>query len=188
MEYVASPTRNEIIEAVADDEAGAADTAGTAYSDLIKEQLTQERATKGSLEQRALAVISSSGTLATLLFGLAALVSDREGFELPLWTRIWLIVGVVLFTAASILALTINSPERNRETSIEWMRKILQENYWKGDASKGAMRAAESRVNAIDEASEVNDGKAKRLRLAVTIEVAGVGAVALSVIGILLAG
>ena len=68
------------------------------------------------------------------------------------------------------------------------MRKILQENYWKGDASKGAMRAAESRVNAIDEASEVNDGKAKRLRLAVTIEVAGVGAVALSVIGILLAG
>ena len=52
------------------------DTRGRAiYSDYIKEQLDAQEARKISLEQRGLAVITTSGVLVTLLFGLTALRS-----------------------------------------------------------------------------------------------------------------
>ena len=43
------------------------------YADFIKEQLDAQEARKVSLEQRGLAVITTSGALVTLLFGLTAL-------------------------------------------------------------------------------------------------------------------
>ena len=43
------------------------------YADYIKEQQEAQEARKVSLEQRGLAVITTSGALVTLLFGLTAL-------------------------------------------------------------------------------------------------------------------
>src|SRR5204863_5652630 len=52
--------------------------------DYLNDQLARQDARKVSLEQRALAVITTSGALVTLLFGLAALSSKRAAtFTLP---------------------------------------------------------------------------------------------------------
>ena len=48
------------------------------YGEYIKEQLNAQEARKNSLEQRGLAVITTSGALVTLLFGLTALTCRSE--------------------------------------------------------------------------------------------------------------
>jgi hypothetical protein len=58
-------------------------TAGDAYTALIIEQLAEERSRKTSLEQRGISVITSSGALVTLLFGLAALTTKPQGYQVP---------------------------------------------------------------------------------------------------------
>lgn len=45
----------------------------------MKEQLTEERARKSSLEQRGIAVTTSAGAIVTLLFGLTALSYESAG-------------------------------------------------------------------------------------------------------------
>jgi hypothetical protein len=49
--------------------------AGSVYAGLIADQLTQARALKSSLEQRALAVITTAGTLVSLLFAFTAITN-----------------------------------------------------------------------------------------------------------------
>jgi hypothetical protein len=48
-------------------------TAGLVYGPLINAQVEDEQARKTSLEQRGLAVITTSGVLVSLLFGLGAI-------------------------------------------------------------------------------------------------------------------
>jgi hypothetical protein len=61
--------------------AGVASVGGPIYVELLKERLQEERAHKTSLEQRGLSVITSSGTLVTLLFALAAVVTASKSFS-----------------------------------------------------------------------------------------------------------
>jgi hypothetical protein len=42
---------------------------GSSFGPTIKDQLTEERARKTSLEARGIGIVTSSGVLATLLFG-----------------------------------------------------------------------------------------------------------------------
>src|SRR6266566_6395743 len=66
---------------------------------------------KKSLEQRAITVITTSGTLVTLIFALTSVISKGRTFanivraeRIPLQTSLW------LFVAASVLALVTNTP------------------------------------------------------------------------------
>lgn len=80
------------------------------YSSLVVEQLTEERARKASLEQRGAFVITSAGALVTLLFGLAALVTDAEGFLIKDASRNALIAALAAFFVTGLLGLATNAP------------------------------------------------------------------------------
>src|SRR5450759_1552348 len=88
--------------------------AGSAFGPLIADQLTQMRAQKGSLEQRALAVITSSGALVALLFAFTAVANSVKGLgttgaaALPSSARVLMVISVALFVIAVLLALMVN--------------------------------------------------------------------------------
>lgn len=64
------------------------------YQELLVGLLAEERERKKSIEQRGLSVVTSSGTLATLLFALAVLVTGSKGFQLPGSSRQLLVASV----------------------------------------------------------------------------------------------
>lgn len=100
--------------------------AGKAYEALIIEQLTEERDRKKSIEARGVTVISSSGTIVTIIFALGALVSDRKTFDLPPISQGLLFLAVLAFAVASLLGIWISSPRGYRESSSTWMAGLTE--------------------------------------------------------------
>src|SRR5215212_326740 len=72
-----------------------------AYGEFVKDELAAQDQRKASFEQRGLAVITTSGTLVTLLFALSALATkDSQTFALPDAARRWLNGALVFFFLA----------------------------------------------------------------------------------------
>ncbi len=160
--------------------------AGQRYDELIREQLTEERAVKASLESRATGVTTSSGTLATLLLALSAFVSDADDFELP-WIAGFLIgAAIVLFAVAIGLAVRISTPARYREAETEWLKSLPQKKFWADPEPYGAMLTARSKVGIIEVARVLNGDKAVRLRWAINFQTAAIVATGVASLVILL--
>jgi hypothetical protein len=60
------------------------------YAELIEKLADTEAARKTNLEQKAGAVITTSGSLVTLLFGLVAVLTTKQSYKLPSAAHGWL--------------------------------------------------------------------------------------------------
>jgi hypothetical protein len=80
---------------------------GDVYGAYITSQVDYERSRQASLEARASTVVTTAGTLVTLLFGLVAVITGASGFKLPGAAHGWLIAAVILFVVAIGLAVTV---------------------------------------------------------------------------------
>jgi hypothetical protein len=123
-----------------------------------------------------------------LLFGLAALVTQANGFEAPLASRILLIVALILFLGAAVLAIRVNMPRGYKEPNIDNLRKLIEPNFWGGRFQIGSRRTAELRVNVLASARLANGRKAKALLRAMVLEVAAIAAVGMAVVIVLVWG
>ena len=81
-------------------------TGGSVYESYIAEQVAREDLRKTSIESRGLAVITTSGALATLLLGFITLIGqDETGVQLPASAHDWIRAALILFATAGGLAL-----------------------------------------------------------------------------------
>jgi len=80
------------------------------YCALLKDELAAQDVRKASFEQRGLAVVTTAGVLASLVFGLAAFASTGKTHPLPQDTRELLILALAVFVAAGVLAILTNLP------------------------------------------------------------------------------
>ncbi|HEX2049235.1 MAG TPA: hypothetical protein VHJ34_01220 [Actinomycetota bacterium] len=164
----------------------ATDYAGSAYGALIEEQLTEERSRKQSFEQRGLAVVTSAGTLVTLLFGLVAVLTKVEGFVLPDDARPFLLATLLLFTLAGSLGLIINKPQKYAEPSASWLETLTSEIVWRApDLRLAERRTAQARVNSIRSFRDRNKRKGFALTAAIVLEVLAVACLSVAVLKIL---
>jgi hypothetical protein len=65
------------------------------YAAVIDHELEQERERATSLEQRAIAVVTSSGVLVTLVFGFGTLIKGQGGLNFSLTARIILALKII---------------------------------------------------------------------------------------------
>src|SRR5262245_48084668 len=87
-------------------ESTSADTASVVLAPHISAMLADELARKSSIEQRALAIISSAGVLVSLLVALASfLLSQQEENSVGQGPRAFLAAAAVCFIVAATLAL-----------------------------------------------------------------------------------
>ena len=157
--------------------------AGAAYGELIQEQLEEERSRKQSLEQRGLAVVTSSGTLVTLLFAIGALATEGDGFQLPGASKVFMILALTGFAAAGIFGILTNKPDYYEEVNAAWLRKTLSPIAWEyKDSALGQRRSAEARISSIESFREKNKKKVKLLIRAIACEVTAVALVALGIV------
>jgi hypothetical protein len=159
--------------------------AGEVYKAVIEEQLKFERDRKTSLEQRALAVVTSSGVLVTLLLGLIAAI-DRHGpsgvDRLPRLSALGLAAATVLFVAAATVALLANAPRNYGLFSLRDLRRMVTRDLWEGPTEHAERRVAEVTVELVDRARVQNRRKAQLLLWALCMEVTAVAAMAIAAI------
>jgi hypothetical protein len=162
-------------------------TAGLVYGPLINAQVEDEQARKTSLEQRGLAVITTSGVLVSLLFGLGAIGVKRfETLGLPLPAMLLLIAALLAFVSAAGLGLATNRPRTYVALALEDMQRMVSLELWEKAQEPAARRVAENRVGIIATARKHNATKASLLQWAIAAESAGVALVALSVVDLLI--
>lgn len=142
---------------------------------LISDQLAEERARKQSLEQRGLAVITSSGTMVTLLFALAALVTNDDDFVISGSSKFLLAGAATSFSVAAVLAIFIQKPLLYQEPGIRWLRTVTSASVWDTvSATTASRRAAEARVNSIESFRQKNLQKVRLLTAALSFEAAAI--------------
>jgi hypothetical protein len=151
------------------------------YGELLKEELAEQEARRSSFEQRGLAVVTTAGTLVTLLFGLAAL-STKAGNSKPFTSseKLWLAIALVLFVAAAIAALLTNWPLKYRSVSLKGVREGLEAASGK-PAVEVQSDVAFTRLEVLERARDKNTLKGRYLYAAMTLEVAAVACVGIAI-------
>jgi hypothetical protein len=86
------------------------DTTPDIYADYVKSLVDAETARKTSLEQRGVGVVTTSGTLVTLLFALVGVITAAKNFSLPAPAHGYLGASVILFAIAVGVGLAANLP------------------------------------------------------------------------------
>lgn len=117
----------------------------------------------------------------TLQFALSAVVLDRGSFELQSMDRIALALSLVLFVAAAVLGLSVNSTRSYTYVSTRQLEELTTKPLWEGSAEAAKRRIARSRVSMLRTARRQNAIKARLLRYAILSEVGAVACLAVGV-------
>jgi nitrate reductase NapE component len=151
------------------------------YADFIKEQLDAQEARKVSLEQRGLAVITTSGALVTLLFGLTALsVRRATTLVIPDTAAVLLIVALVCFVLAALCAIVTNVPRSYEGVTVDALRGAVRERWVDSEAVASEMVAL-TRLKMLASAKKNNDAKGIALVIAMSFEILAVALVGAAV-------
>jgi hypothetical protein len=155
------------------------------YHSFVKDRLAEQDARKNSFEQRALAVITTSGALATLLLAFAALVTKSNEFELTSSARCLVVAATVAFATAALAAVATNLPLNYASVRAEQMGALVKER-WGDEEAIAEQRITATLVNLIANAKKLNRIKGWLLFSAVTIE--GLAVILLAIaVGVILA-
>lgn len=152
-----------------------------AYGEFVKDELAAQDQRKASFEQRGIAVITTSGALATLLFALAALSTKQsQTFVLPAGARDWLVGALVLFVLAAIAAVITNVPVGYEAVDADEIKGRLKEDPPR-NTEAAAKDIALTRVKALRSAKKKNGRKGKVLFAGMVAEVLAVACVAAAI-------
>ena len=149
--------------------------AGEVFAELIEANLERQASRKASLEQRGLAVVTTSGSLVTLSFGFAAFIR-ADGSELTLATGVLLTLAMVLFVVAAALGLVVNSTRSYEYISTKSLASLCTAEKWRSDAVEATRQISEMQVRVLERARANNASKARNLRHAVITELAAIAA------------
>lgn len=149
--------------------------AGEVFAELIEANLERQAGRKASLEQRGLAVVTTSGSLVTLSFGFAAFIR-ADGSELTTATSVLLALAMVLFVAAAALGLAVNSTRHYEYLSTKSLASLCTAELWRSDALEATRQISAMQVRILERARENNASKARSLRRAVITELAAIAA------------
>jgi hypothetical protein len=166
---------------------GSSDSAGEAVCQFIDDKLQRAMVFKSGLETRSLAVISTSGTLVTLLFALTALVlKDNDRAQLSVAERSTLVAGTLFFLLAAFGGILGNAPMRAGAVDPRSIRPLLEPEHWGARRDHAVKAIARSQLAVWIDIDRLNGKRLRILRAAITAEALGVAAIAVSAAQILI--
>ncbi len=161
------------------------DVKGSSYGPTIKAQLDEERARKTSLEGRGIGIVTSSGALATLLFGLATFTRGtitQAHLTLTPAAKWSLIAAAGLFALAAIAGVLSNLPLPYNEALVSALKDRTRLAEWnKTEPIEAARYDAELNVEILDSARDRNGLKAAFLFAGILLEAVAAVAVGIAV-------
>lgn len=154
---------------------------------LIEKLSENERAAKASAQTRGLAVITTSGTLVTLLLAFAALATRKQAtFVLPTSLKIPLILASVLLVVAAIGGLIVNMPGPGKtvELDVTNLANALTRDRWNSSNDVVTRGIALDQVDVLIDARRLNSVRARILACAITAEIMGISCTTWGVIAL----
>lgn len=144
-------------------------------AELMADQLQAERTRHASIEQRGITVITTSGTLITLLLALAGLTGRTAGFKLAKNAQVWLLTALIFLTLAAIAGIIVNFPGRGRSVGLypEEIKSLLE------DPTMDNIDRMQ--FKGLRRASRANRRKSISLLVALIIQAVGIGSLAYTV-------
>jgi hypothetical protein len=161
--------------------------AGPVLGEMIREQLDQERRRKDSLEQRGMAVITSSGVLVALLLAIAGIATTNLHIALPDLAKWTAGLALVLFAGAALFGLWTNWAYKIKEPDLG-QAEMLVKTHWAQAAEDAEQFVAHSYLTSVVSYRESGNKKARWLLVALTLEAAAIVALALAVGAVLFLG
>lgn len=141
------------------------------YAEYIRELVQIQETSKGSIEQRAVNVISTASTIAGLLFGFTALARGTGTIVLPELALDLLGAGIAALALSAVLAILVNRPLRYSGPKTAELKAMIDQAWDKGISTDFAgYQVAEVRLAVLQRAKEQNARKAKLLLWAIGIE------------------
>lgn len=159
--------------------------ASEVYAAVIDNELQQERARTASLEQRAMAVVTSSGVLVSLVFGFGTLIKGQRGPHLPAGARVLLASALLAFVVAAVMSLLTNRPRAYKPLGVKSDLTKMVTELWKIPGDSARRSVAEFRVGEVNRWRDNNRIKAAYLQRAIALECCGIGLLAASMVVIL---
>jgi hypothetical protein len=150
------------------------------YAAYVAAQVASQDERKHSFEQRGLAVITTSGVLVSLLFGLTATLTSAAGYELPHASRGWILGALVCFVAAGVAAILTNLPLKYSGVTVDALKKTIDES-WQDSVAEAQREVALTQIKVIRRAKERNRLKGWALVVAISAEIAAVFCLAVAV-------
>jgi hypothetical protein len=148
------------------------------YSEVAAAQVADKRAAKESLERRALQVVTTSGTLLTIIFGLVALVTREQAFVIPTGARVFLYVSLVLFVVAAGLGLYANKPSESYDTlAPDGLRKVIDDSNHHSEFG-AHVRIAKAQVAVLESYLPANRRLAELVGFAILVELVAAASLA----------
>lgn len=157
------------------------------YPEFVKELLEAEDKRRASIESRGVAVVTVSGTLVTLLLGIAALVTRAQAYQLRGSARAILLWAVVAFAVAALSAIATAVPQPQRITDPAALLPDIRAR-WNTSVDAALKKVTTTRLEQLAETQRSNNVKATALLTAVIAQVVAVALLAGAVVEILLSG
>lgn len=145
-------------------------------------ELRQARDRAASLEQRAMAVVTTSGVLVSLIFGFGTLVKGKQITSMSEAPRILLVLALISFVIAAIIALFTIMP-RNYPAESEW-KNVL--GSWIASPGETWESITNLHLQEISHWLGTNASKAKILLAAIIAECIGISLLAVSMLVVIL--
>ena len=142
---------------------------GSVYEKYVESALEYEKDRKASLEQRGVAVVTSSAVLVTLIFGFATFAAGKGNIDPGPAPRTLLAVGLAGFLVAILFGLSVSHPlsKHYEPVAVASLKQAVDAANWdRFSATEAARRVSEIRVEHIDAWRDGNGRKAMRLYVA----------------------
>jgi hypothetical protein len=145
-----------------------------AVAALIADQLSDERARKASLEQRATGIVTSSAALIASLGAISALATRRGESTISTPAVVLVCAAVVLLLGSSALAARAWSPRSYANVADPTLDDFVSDKGWATATRSGNRDASVLRIEITKRAREVNDKKARWLTVALWVQIAAI--------------
>lgn len=158
------------------------DSGYESYGLYLKDEIAAQDARKASFEQRGLAVVTTSGTLVTLLLALAAFsTKEADTFLLPTDARTWLSRALSLFLVSAAAALLSNLPLPYKAVEPDQIKGRMKNDEFASSADAATKDIALTRVKTLISAKRQNSRKGWVVFSALVLEILAVGCLAKAV-------
>jgi hypothetical protein len=129
---------------------------------MIESLVTAEFDRRKTLEGRGATLLTASGTMLTLIFGLTVLVTGKDAVFADRCAVDLLIAALAAFVVSAVVAIFVQTYGfKYRTPSREFLREVVDDNdNWGRRADDAARMWARRRVNTIASLREGNNTKA----------------------------
>jgi xanthine/uracil/vitamin C permease (AzgA family) len=153
---------------------------GLKYAGFVEQELKAERDRRTSLDARAQSLVTTSGSLVTLLSAVGAFVSSRSGYALPRGAGYPLVVTVTMFTITLLFAIVATYNFKYEVADAETLLQIPR-SHWADSEDIAVKNITATNVTTVLTLRRGNDRKVKFILAALVAQLVALGSLGATV-------